>query len=131
KTRWFYYFIIEYKNRLYIRKRSGKDIWENLYEFVLKENDSPIVFNNTEFLQKELQTVLGEGKAEIRQISKEYRQQLSHQTIVGQFITAKIYKSSLLLKGYKKVSRNELFKYPFPKFISTYLSEKLPLATLS
>ena len=38
KTRWFYYFIVEAgKDKIWIRERTGKDIWQNLYEFVLWE----------------------------------------------------------------------------------------------
>src|SRR6201995_4110576 len=36
KQRWFYYFIVETADdKIYIRQRTGKDIWEGLYEFVL------------------------------------------------------------------------------------------------
>ena len=35
KPRWLYYIIIEHNGKVYVRKRSEKDIWQNLYEFVL------------------------------------------------------------------------------------------------
>src|SRR5258708_9212913 len=37
KKRWFYCLVIEYKNEINIRQRSGKDIWQQLYEFPLIE----------------------------------------------------------------------------------------------
>ncbi len=36
KTRWLYYFVVEAgQDKVWIRERTGKDIWQNLYEFVL------------------------------------------------------------------------------------------------
>ncbi len=42
KTRWFYYVVLKYNEEVYVRKRSKKDIWENLYEFILAETPSAI-----------------------------------------------------------------------------------------
>jgi A/G-specific adenine glycosylase len=42
KTRWFYYVVAEYMGKVYVRKREPKDIWENLYEFILVENNQPV-----------------------------------------------------------------------------------------
>lgn len=119
KLRWFYYFIIEHNNHIYIRKRSDKDIWQNLYEFVLKEHNGLLPQNEISF-ETELRTLLGEGQADIQQVSKVYKQQLSHQTIKGQFITVRIY-SPALITGYEPVLREEVVKYPFPKIISAWL----------
>ena len=33
KERFFNYLLVEYKNQFYVRKRTVKDIWQNLYEF--------------------------------------------------------------------------------------------------
>ena len=37
KSRWLYYFVVTYRNKFYVRKREGKDIWQNLFEFILIE----------------------------------------------------------------------------------------------
>ncbi|MCW3092026.1 MAG: A/G-specific DNA-adenine glycosylase, partial [Ferruginibacter sp.] len=44
KTRWFYYLVINYKDYLYVQKRSAGDIWENLYEFILIERKEGVAF---------------------------------------------------------------------------------------
>ena len=123
KLRWFYYFIIEYDNRIYIRKRSSKDIWQNLYEFVLQEYDGMPSQSKPSF-QTALETLLGEDRADIQQVSQIYKQQLTHQTITGQFITVRIYKPALI-EDYKPVLKEDLAKYPFPKMISTWLFSQL------
>jgi A/G-specific adenine glycosylase len=67
--------------------------------------------------------MLHSSALEIRQVSKEYRQQLTHQTIIGQFITVSLNGLSEQLEGYKKVHGDELKRYPFPRFITAYLDE--------
>ena len=49
KERFFNYFIVRHKQDFYVAKRSGKDIWQNLYEFILIESQSV-------FAQKDLIT---------------------------------------------------------------------------
>ena len=40
RTRYFFYFILRNGNKIAMRKRTGKDIWNGLYEFHLVESDS-------------------------------------------------------------------------------------------
>jgi A/G-specific adenine glycosylase len=40
KNRYLHYFIFNYKNYVYIQKRTEKDIWQNLYEFYLLKQTS-------------------------------------------------------------------------------------------
>ncbi|UEG51330.1 A/G-specific adenine glycosylase [Ferruginibacter lapsinanis] len=121
KERWLYYFIIEHKGKVFVRKRPANDIWENLYEFVLLENNSALSeeeLQSSTYLKKKI------GEAfKIIQISKEHRQLLTHQTIKGRFIHVELGKP-LPLEGYYTVSKAEIKKLPFPKFITLYLKDK-------
>jgi A/G-specific adenine glycosylase len=127
KNRWFYYFIIENeKEEVYIRQRKEKDIWRNLYEFVLWETGFPIVQPEkpaAEFLRK----VLGKNKFIVTGISKMYKQQLTHQTIQGIFLKIRIYGVVPELKEYELVKKKKLKNYPFPKFINVHLQIPSPL----
>jgi len=58
KERWFYYFIIELNNTIYIKKRKKKDIWQNLYEFVIIEKNKDTNFST----QKKINDILKESK---------------------------------------------------------------------
>jgi len=62
------------------------------------------------------------NKIEGINVSKIYRQQLTHQTIEGRFIQIKTNKA-LSATPYKAVTFNKLAKLPFPKLITGYLSE--------
>lgn len=117
KDRQFYYYIILLDKKVYVRKRTGKDIWQNLYEFVLNdsnEQQSPIheVF---------LKDLLGKQRSSIKSMSKVYRQQLSHQSINGQFIVVVISKPVDALKDYLLIDIKKIKQLPFPGLINQYL----------
>ena len=121
KLRWFYYFIVEFNGKIYVRKRGPKEIWENLYQFLLFETDRlmPIEeIKETSFFRN----IAGKNKAGILRVSKMYKQQLTHQTISGCFIEVKLEKEPTL-KDYKPVSLKQLMKLPFPRFITGFLAE--------
>lgn len=130
RSRWFYYFIVEIPgDKVYIRKRIEKDIWEGLYEFVLWETDQPLY--GDPLLQSGFpRQVFGEQALTIRHISRIYRQELSHQTIQGQFITVSSKKALPALKDWLLVDKQQLTGYPFPKFINAWLLDPSPAQSL-
>ncbi|MFT3704028.1 MAG: A/G-specific adenine glycosylase [Agriterribacter sp.] len=123
KNRWFYYLIITHKKQVYIKKRSGKDIWQNLYEFFLVENDKAL---NVEEIQQHqyVKPLFKQNKATITSVSRAYSQQLTHQTLHGMFIELIVSSAPQLGEDFIKVAFEDLEQYPFPKFIITYLQEK-------
>jgi A/G-specific adenine glycosylase len=132
KQRWLYYFLIETPDgKVYIRQRRKKDIWEDLFEFVLLERDEPLYFDNTDIRKSDFALeVFGPQPITIRYISRVYRQELSHQTIQGQFITVRVEKPLLTLNEYLLVDRQQLKEYAFPKFINAWLLDPTPLQSL-
>ena len=121
KLRWFYYFIVEFNGKIYVRKRGSKEIWENLYEFLLFEAERLMTIEEikeTVFFRN----IAVKNKADILHVSKMYKQQLTHQTIHGCFIELKV-KNEPQFKDYKPVTYKEFIKLPFPKFITGFLAE--------
>lgn len=121
RTRWFYYAVISNSNNVFVKKRGEKDIWENLYEFVLIEKTSPATVEEIVASIREL--FPKKTNLELESLSDVYKQQLTHQTICGQFLQIKTTRIAKL-KGYEKVNIEELEKLPFPKFITNYLKDK-------
>jgi A/G-specific adenine glycosylase len=121
KNRWFYYLVIEYGGKVYLNKRKGKDIWENLYEFVLAERSTelPASKKNSHALVKK---TLGDIPFTIISVSKPKHQQLTHQTIRGYFIRVSV-TMALKIPGHKAYSADQLADLPFPKFIAEFLAE--------
>jgi A/G-specific adenine glycosylase len=123
KSRWLYYYIIIYKTRVYIHKRTARDIWQNLHEFLLVEKDHPLPEKNL-LLQPPVSQLLNQNGAMVTQISKLYTQQLTHQTVHGQFIEIRVNRAPALGTDFISVPYHELDNYAFPKFMVTYLQEK-------
>ncbi len=122
KTRWFYYLIAEYKGRQYVKIRGAKDIWENLYEFILVEETEAVITGKL-LSSKKVKGLLGKEKVEVVSVSGVYKQQLTHQTICGQFIHVKLNKR-LPVTGYELLDKKEICSLPFPKLINQYLQDK-------
>ena len=121
KSRWFYYLVISYNNNFYVRKRMTKDIWQNLYEFVLVETTDPV--DISDFLSGEIfKPILNKTCYNLDGISNLKTQFLTHQVIKGRFINATL-KNPTSIKGYDLVTSEELKTLPFPKFITTYLKD--------
>lgn len=119
--RWMYYIKVEQDKNVYIRKRITKDIWQNLYEFILFEGDKPLALSqlqSPEFYKN----IFGSAEYKIESISKIYSQQLTHQSISGRLVSINL-KQPLIMKEYEQVTQKQLKKLPFPKFINRFLQE--------
>jgi A/G-specific adenine glycosylase len=122
KRRWFYYLQIFHGNRVCIRKRTAKDIWANLYEFVLIETVKETPVNN--ILKEAVKRgILREKKFTLRAVSSLHHQQLSHQKISGRFIELSVLQKPRI-PGLKCVFPSQLGRYPFPRFIHAWLKNK-------
>lgn len=121
KSRWLYYLAVTYKNKLYVKKREEKDIWQNLYEFILMETLQPTTIKKLQQSGK-FNSIFSENDFKIQRISQVYKQQLTHQIINCQFISI-VVKQPLCLNGYQLLSASSLKKLPFPKIIASYLKD--------
>ncbi len=121
KQRWLYYILIKCGDKIFVRKRVTKDIWQNLYEFVLVETMKPVSIRQLRNVEQ-FKKIFNSTAFTITSVSKIYKQQLTHQTITGQFITVK-FESDFYLDGYELVSGDEMALLPFPKFITAYLKD--------
>ena len=120
KERWFYYVVAEYQNKLVINKRSGKDIWKDLYEFILveterKEEVKEVIRHAVD------RKLLKKDQFMIESVSTLQTQKLSHQKINGYFIKVRLNKKPQLA-GTVVVTRNELKNYAFPALINSYFN---------
>jgi A/G-specific adenine glycosylase len=120
KNRYFSYLVLCYDNRIYLHRRSGNDIWQNLHEFVCCEvKQFP---DETEWLQQEpARTMLKGNSVRSVQISEVYRQQLTHQVIHARFIFVKLLHPLRRHDEYFSVPTKQLNNYAFPKIIVRYL----------
>ena len=122
-TRYFNYLVIRINENIYLHKRSGNDIWKNLYDFPCIESKKSMaveeVVTSDEFLQ------LIENKSfTIIKTSPVYTHKLTHRTILAQFIEIKLEKELLQIqtKELFLAHETELGNFPIPRLIDSYLN---------
>jgi A/G-specific adenine glycosylase len=120
KKRYFYYIIASCENKIYVRKRTEKDIWQNLWEFILIEQAQKIELDD--FLASTPYFDVVGKKSILKHSSIFYKQQLTHQTIEGVFIHLEL-KSSLKNHLYSAIDKNKLKNLAFPRFITNYFEK--------
>ncbi len=119
QTRWFYYIILNYKNQVLIRKRTAKDIWQNLHEFYLIESKEEEKLS-AKNIKTKLNKISVNEKFELVAISTTQQQKLTHRIIKGQFITIEL-KQKINFENYFWIYKKNINQYSFPKFINAFL----------
>lgn len=117
RERWFNYYILQLGQGVYIRTRYGKDIWQDLNEFVLHETQSP--YSNKEEIHF-LNEFLGDIEFEMIKIVHPKPHKLSHQCIHSRIYAVRISQKLDDSKGYKWISLAELSKHAFPRLLNEY-----------
>ncbi|MCU0347248.1 MAG: A/G-specific adenine glycosylase [Saprospiraceae bacterium] len=129
RQRFFNYLIFNRLNEVFVKKRSEKDIWQNLYEFPLIETDS--LQDSHHFLTKDktCQAWLGDSDWRLLRSSAPQRQELTHQRIVATFWELEVSADFLLKEnGWIATEREKLDNFAFPRVIDLYINQKfLPL----
>jgi A/G-specific adenine glycosylase len=124
KKRFLHYLIIDHNGKLYLRKRAGKDIWQNLFEFCLYESDRLLEAEElvkTPFFQE----TLGGASYNMIHVSPAKRQQLTHQELNGRFFRIKVKTRPRGLDEFIPIAEDEISKLAMPRFILSYLHEKV------
>jgi len=120
KRRWFNYVLLEYKEKFAVRQRHAKDIWHNLFEFLLVESGKE--FDEKEIVKEaKKKKWIGANSYEIEYVSPVCKQQLSHQLIKGRFTKLKLHRKPELPPDILWIRKKELKKYAFPMFINQHL----------
>lgn len=121
RNRYFLYFVFNYKDNVYIQKRTEKDIWQNLYEFYLIETDLPtdakLILKN-----KNLKALV--KKMDVISIISTKKHVLSHQHIYATFYEINLsnpIESGTLIK----IKREKLSDFGLPQLINKYLKSSV------
>ncbi len=122
-TRYFNYLILRIDESIYLRKRSGNDIWKNLYDFPCIESDSPVTVEDLTASEAFLQLLEGNDFT-ITKVSPLYTHKLTHRTIIAKFIEIKLEEKLLQIetKGVILTPESDLGNYPIPRLIDLYLT---------
>ncbi|MBR5920839.1 MAG: A/G-specific adenine glycosylase [Bacteroidales bacterium] len=100
KHRYFHYTVYLSDNQTIIEKRTGSDIWRNMYQFPLTET------NSEEYADKPLFSI---------------REVLSHQIIHAAFYVKTVKKLPKLSQNQLVIPFDDMEKYPMPKIMTEFL----------
>jgi A/G-specific adenine glycosylase len=120
KKLYFDYFFFKRKGHTYLKKREGKGIWQNLYDFPLIENESR---TNKESILKEAEQWINGNNLEIISVSTHYKHILSHRIIYARFWEIEVGQEPSLISA-KKIKLEDLHTLPVPRLIEVFLQEK-------
>lgn len=106
RDRYFHYLIYNFNHKTIIQKRSKKDIWQNMYEFPLVEQQNDLEWTTLRPIK----------------ISVETKHILSHQRIHTKFYHFN-QPPSKLAPNWEIIDQTEIQNYPLPRLIDKYLEE--------
>jgi len=117
RERLFQYLVLTAGDEVYIQQRTGKDIWQSLYEFYLLETATG--YRDTAIWQELLPLV-----KKVKEDEFESSQKLTHQLIRSRFHSVCLHARPNALQGGIWVKKDLLKNYPFPKTILSFLNRK-------
>lgn len=120
RKRYLHYFVIKHRQKILLRHRTGKDIWQDLYDFYCIETKRSV--NPEKIIQSDprLKNVL------VKKISKPLKHVLSHQWLLACFYEATVRPGHTirLEKDYRWVPVSQLAEWPKPILIHNYLKQQ-------
>ena len=123
KTRYFNYLLLKWKGKLWIHKRTGNDIWENLHQPYLIETTEPLTVDS--LLQTKQFKNLNITYAEIT-YNGSIKQRLTHQLINTSFFTINVSKKvDINTYDGRWLTISELKNTAFPKTLVSFLKNNL------
>jgi A/G-specific adenine glycosylase len=127
KNRFFDFLIFTYEDQYLIQKRGEGDIWSNLYQFYLIENERAATIDK-KYIQKFILEPLAISTKNIISLlpSTVYKQTLTHQEIEARFIIIHLDKKPAIFAKALWIKKEGFKKYPFPKIVNDFL--KIALA---
>jgi A/G-specific adenine glycosylase len=112
------------KDFILMRKRTGKDIWKNMYDFPCVETEGP--FNLDEVMASPvIKNLFILQPFKVNRVSGEYIHQLSHRTILAHFVSITTESIPALASGFVAIEKNALVELPIPRLIDRYLANEI------
>jgi A/G-specific adenine glycosylase len=123
--RYFTYIYVRAGANTYIAKRTGRDIWRNLYELPLIETPEPLTFEAL-LRHPRFREWMGEGSLEVRLVEKDVKHVLSHRVIHADFYEVTVGEDHpLQMSDFLCVKVEDLHKFPVSRLINQFFSVHL------
>lgn len=122
--RYFNYLFVRLGHDILLHKRTGDDIWKNLFELPLVETDKDL--SAEEFLGSRAfaDFLRGQNSAEMRPLSRGVKHVLSHRVIHANFYEVRLPETAEF-PGFLRVPVADLDAYALPRLIHAFLENQL------
>ena len=121
-NRYFNYIYVRMGAYTFIHKRSGNDIWKNLYE-------SPLIETDREWTEEELYAspqfrgmLAGGEEPIVRLVRKGVKHVLSHRVIYANFYEVILPENSASFAKYQRISVEDLHKFAVSRLVNQFFS---------
>ncbi len=126
KARYFNYLFIKHNNKTYLQKRTGNDVWKNLYEFPLIEADS--LLEESEIFQHSYFSNITAGinaEISISLLSAPLKHVLTHQQIYAQCFIVEINEESKFLEQFEKTEIEHIGDYAVSRLMEILIQNHI------
>ena len=121
RIRYFYYYLIESGDFMYLEKRTGQDIWKNLYQFPLVETAGEL--HEQEIIELKNIPFLKDCKKNLKTITPVKKHILSHQVIFARLVHLEIDSNCNLNNKFIKIEKNTMTGYAVPRLVEKLMEE--------
>lgn len=124
-NRYFNYIYVRMGAYTFIHKRTGNDIWRNLFELPLVEAEKDL--SEEEFLASPpFCALFADGEVPVvRSLRRNVKHVLSHRVIYANFYEVVLPEASRSFPDYQRIRAEELENYAVPRLIHAFLEEFL------
>ena len=109
----------------YINKRTGNDIWKNLFELPLIETEAELAEEAFLALPQVRQLLAGAGQPVIKSVCRGVKHVLSHRVIHANFYEVELPAEAGAFGSYQRVELAELGHYAVPRLVHAFLEKYL------
>lgn len=120
RTRYFYYYFIKSKNRTWLEKRTGNDIWKNLFQFPLLESTTELTDS---YLTSFKPHFLEDCPVNLKSISPTIKHVLSHQIILARLIYLETETSCQPGSHYIPIETHSIQLFAIPRLIEKLIEK--------
>ena len=122
-NRYFNYIYVRMGAYTLINKRTGNDIWKNLFEFPLIE--TPEAVSEEEFpALPEFRAMFAEGETPIiRLVCRDVKHILAHREIYANFYMVELPENSQSFTSYQKIKADELEQYAVSRLVHAFIEK--------
>jgi A/G-specific adenine glycosylase len=120
RTRYFYYYFIDSGENIWLEKRTGDDIWKNLYQFPIVETEKEL---SEEKILITKPSFFNGFQYNIKYVSGKQKHILSHQVIFARLIQVEVDRDYKPGGGLIPILKEDILKFAVPRLIELLMEK--------